>query len=484
MNKKLIVYILGWVLLIEGAAMQLSTVVGLICGEWESAKYFLYVGIAIALLGGLLVFKRPKSNVMYLKDGFMATALSWLLLSLAGCLPLWLSRTIPHFVDALFETISGFTTTGATILTEIEGLPRCMLLWRSFSHFLGGMGVVVFLLAIIPRLGGTQSINLMKAESTGPSVSKSMPKLRNYAALLYGIYGGLTALECILLLCGGMGLFDAVTTSFSTAGTGGFMVYNDSMARFSPYLQTVVAVFMLLFGVNFYIYILILSRRFKLAFRNEEMWVYLGITFVATAAVSADLIINRIFNGDIYQSIHQSFFYITSVGSSTGLALTDVNRWPEFSKAVVLIVTCIGACAGSTGGGFKVSRALILLKGMRKEFALILHPRTVHTVKIDSKKITHEVTRSVSVYFVIYTAIIIVTTILISLNGFDYTTTFTSVLATLNNTGPGMNLVGSTGNYADFNMFSKIVFCFNMLAGRLELYPFLLIFIPSAWRKS
>ncbi|MBQ6413888.1 MAG: TrkH family potassium uptake protein [Ruminococcus sp.] len=484
MNKRLISYILGWVLLIEGAAMQLSTIVGIIYHEWRDLKSFIYVGAALLLLGFLLVFKKPSSNVMYLKDGFAATALSWILLSVAGCLPLWISGTIPHFVDAVFETISGFTTTGATILKEIEHLPRCMLFWRSFSHFLGGMGVVVFLLAIIPRLGGSQSINLMKAESTGPSVSKSMPKLRNYAALLYGIYGGLTALECILLLCGGMNLFDAVTTSFSTAGTGGFMVYNDSMARFSPYLQTVVAVFMMLFGVNFYIYIAILYRRFKQALKNEELWMYIGITLGVTAVIAADLYLHRLYNGDLYQAIHQSFFYITSVGSSTGMALSDVNKWPELSKALVLIVTCIGACAGSTGGGFKVSRFMILLKGVRKEFSLILHPRKVHTVKMDKKKITHEVTRSVSVYFVIYMAIIITTTILISLNGFDFTTNLTSVLATLNNTGPGMNIVGSTGNYADFSVFSKLVFCFNMLAGRLELYPFLLIFIPSAWRKN
>ena len=484
MNKKLIVYILGWVLLIEGAAMQLSTVVGLIHHEWEFAKYFLFIGLILIALGVLLVIKKPQSNVMYLKDGFACTALSWVVLSVAGCLPLWISRTIPHFIDAVFETVSGFTTTGATILVEIEHLPRCMLFWRSFSHFLGGMGVVVFLLAIIPRLGGNQSINLMKAESTGPSVSKSMPKLRNYAALLYGIYGGLTLLECILLLCGGMNIFDAVTTSFSTAGTGGFMVYNDSMARFSPYLQTVVAVFMMLFGVNFYIYIVLLMRRFKLAVKNEELWVYLGITVGATVIIALDLVMNRMYSGDVSRSFLQSFFYITSVGSSTGMAITDVNQWPELSKAIVLIVTCIGACAGSTGGGFKVSRLLILLKGVRKEFALILHPRTVRTVKMDSKKITHEVTRSVSVYFAIYMAIIIVTTILISINGLDFTTSFTSVLATLNNTGPGMNVVGSTGNYAGFSVFSKIVFCFNMLAGRLELYPFLLIFIPSAWKRN
>ena len=461
--------------------MQLSTVVGLIYHE-RCWLQFVTVGLGCMLIGFLLVFQKPTDNTMHLKDGFAATSLSWIILSLAGCLPLWLSNTIPHFVDALFETISGFTTTGATILKDIEALPHCMLFWRSFSHFLGGMGVVVFLIAIIPRLGGSQGINLMKAESTGPAVSKSMPKLRNYAAVLYGIYIGLTATECILLLCGGMDVFDSITTAFSTAGTGGFMVYNDSVGHFhSHYLQTVIAIFMMLFGVNFYVYILILSRKIKQAFKNEELWIYLGITFIATALIAVD-----IFGlyGNVYEAIHQSFFYVTSVGSSTGMALTDVNKWPVFSRAIILIVTCIGACAGSTGGGFKVSRAIILLKGVKKEFTLIMHPRTVHTVKIDSKKITHEVSRSVSVYFVIYTMIIIVTTILISLNGFDLVTNFTSVLATLNNTGPGLSLVGSTGNYAHFNVFSKIVFCFNMLAGRLELYPFLLIFVPSAWRRN
>lgn len=480
MNKRLISYILGWVLLIEGAAMQLSTLVGIIYRE-KGWIHFVVVGVALMLIGFLLVFKKPRNTTMQLKDGFAATAASWIVLSVAGCLPLWLSRTIPHFVDALFEMVSGFTTTGATIINDIERLSHCMLFWRTFSHFLGGMGVVVFLLAVIPRLGGNQSINLMKAESTGPAVSKSMPKLRNYAALLYGIYCGLTGMECVLLLCGGMSFFEAVTTSFSTAGTGGFMIYNNSMAGFNHYLQTVVAVFMLLFGVNFYVYILILGKKFKLAFRNEELWVYLGIIVFATALIAANIYHQY---GSVYESIHQSFFYVTSVGSSTGLALTDVNRWPEFSKAIILIVTCIGACAGSTGGGFKVSRMLILLKGVKKEFTLIMHPRTVHVVKIDGKKVTHDVTRSVSVYFVIYCLIIIATTILISINGFDFITSFTSVLATLNNTGPGMAMVGSTGNYADFNIFSKLVFCFNMLAGRLELYPFLLIFVPSAWKRS
>ena len=482
MNKRLIIYILGWVLLIEGATMQLSTIVGLYYGE-KDYLYFLLCGLGAMALGGALVIKKPKSNVMLLRDGFAATALSWIVLSLAGCLPFWVSGAISDFVDAVFETASGFTTTGATILKDIESLSHSLLFWRRVSHFLGGMGVVVFLLAIIPRLGGNQSINLMKAESTGPKVAKSMPKLRNYAALLYGIYGGLTALEIILLLCGGMGFFDSVTTSFSTAGTGGFMVYNDSMGHFNGnhYLQAVVAVFMLLFGVNFYVYILILSRKFKLAFKNEEMLIYVGYMLLVTLLIAID--IYHIY-GSVYESFHQSFFYVTSVGSTTGMAMTDVNKWPEFSKALILLVTCVGACAGSTGGGFKVSRLLILIKGMRKEFNLILHPRSVHTVKMDNKRITHEVTRSVSVYFVIYTLIVIITTILVSLNGFDFMTNISAVLATLNNVGPGMNVVGSTGNYADFNILSKIIFIFNMIAGRLELYPFLLIFMPSAWKRT
>ena len=481
MNKRLISYILGWVLLIEGAAMQLSTLVGLIYRE-RCWLQFVTVGLACVLIGFLLVFKKPSKTTMHLKDGFAATALSWIVLSLAGCLPLWLSNSIPHFVDALFETISGFTTTGATILTDIETVPHCMLFWRSFSHFLGGMGVVVFLLAVIPRLGGTQSINLMKAESTGPAVSKSMPKLRNYAAVLYGIYVGLTALEFVLLLFGGMSVFDSITTSFSTAGTGGFMVYNDSAGHFhSHYLQTVIAIFMMLFGVNFYVYILILSRKLKQAFRNEELWGYIGVTLLATVLIAVDIFS---LYGNAYEAVHQSFFYITSVGSSTGMALTDVNKWPGFSHTIITIVTCIGACAGSTGGGFKVSRMLILFKGVKKEFTIIMHPRTVHTVKLDSKKITHEVTRSVSVYFVIYMIIVLTTTLLVSLNGFDLVTNLTSVLATLNNTGPGLGMVGSAGNYSQFSVFSKIVFCFNMLAGRLELYPFLLIFVPSAWRRN
>lgn len=485
MNKRIISYILGWVLLIEGISMQLSTIVGLIYRESDYI-YFLLCGLAIIILGTLLVINPPKNHTMYIKDGFASTASAWIVLSLAGAMPLWLSKAIPSYIDAFFETVSGFTTTGATILTDIEKLSHCMLFWRSFSHWLGGMGVIVFLLAIIPKLGGNQSINLMKAESTGPSVGKSLPKLRNYAALLYSIYFGLTLLEVILLLFGKMSIFEAVTTAFSTAGTGGFSVYNDSMGHFSSwetghYLQTVVAVFMMLFGVNFYVYIAILLKKFKAAFKNEELWLYIGFVVASTVIIAINIFDTY---ETVYESLHQSFFYVTSIISTTGFATVDTNVWPEFSKVIIMFITCVGACAGSTGGGFKISRILIIFKEVKKEFKILLHPRTVQTVKIDGKKVTHEVARSVSIFFSIYVIIVIVTTILIALDGYDFMTCFSSVLATLNNVGPGFSVVGSAGNYASFSILSKIVFCFNMLAGRLELYPLLLFFIPSSWKKK
>ncbi len=482
MNKRTVIYILGWVLLIEGLAMQSGT----ICGLWyreASYIYFLIIGLALILAGGIIVLRKPKRFHMERRDGFAATALSWILLSGTGALPLWLSGSIPSFVDAFFESVSGFTTTGATILTDIEALDKCMLLWRSVSHFLGGMGVIVFLLALIPKLGGNAGINLMKAESTGPEVDKTMPKLRNYAIALYSIYIGLTFIETILLLCGGMYFFDAVTTAMSTAGTGGFSAYNKSMGYFdSYYLQGVVAVFMMLFGVNFYVYILILTKKIKSIFKVEELWWYLGIVVFSTTVIAFN-IYNNFHNA--FDSFHQSFFYTSSILSSTGFCLgNDTNEWPQLSQTIICIITCIGACAGSTGGGFKVSRIIILLKEIRKEFRIFVHPRTIQTVKVSGKKVSHEVVRNVSVYLMVYILIVVVSTALIALNGYDFTTNLTSVLATFNNTGPGFGIVGSAGNYASFSIFSKIVFIFNMLAGRLEIYPMLLIFMPAAWKKN
>lgn len=481
MNKRVILYILGWVLIIEGLAMQISMGVGIWYGE-QSYIYFLVIGLALIVLGLPIVLNKPKNFNMYRREGFASTALSWIVLSLAGCLPFYFSDAIPSFIDAFFETVSGFTTTGATILTNIETLDNCMLFWRSFSHWLGGMGVIVFLLAIIPKLGGTQNINLMKAESTGPDVGKAVPNLRNYAMILYSIYIGLTVLEIILLMCGGMYFFDAATTAFSTAGTGGFSLYNDSMGYFdSYYLQTVVAVFMMLFGVNFSVYILILARKFKKAFSFSEFWVYLGIIAAATVAIAIDVL--KLY-GNFHDALHQSFFYVTSIMSTTGFAIDNTDTWPQFSKTIIIILTCIGACAGSTGGGFKLSRIMILFKEVKKEFMLIIHPHSVHTIKIDGRKISHQTTRSVSVYLVIYIVIAVLSVLIISLDGQDFTTNVTSVLAILNNVGPGFAKVGAAGNYSFFSIPSKIIFCFDMIAGRLELYPLLLVFSPMAWKKS
>lgn len=484
MNKRTVIYILGWVVLLEGALMQIPTLVGLGYKE-KDYIYFLTIGIALMVIGGVVVYLKPKNMNMSRKEGFAATALSWIVLSVAGALPLWLSGAIPNFMNAVFETVSGFTTTGSTILaseTDFNAFSKCMMFWRAFTHFIGGMGVIVFLLAIVPKVGGSYSINLMKAESTGTDVSKSMPNLRKYAAFLYGIYIGLTAIQIVFLLFGGMNIYDAVTVAFSTAGTGGFASYSNSIAHFdSYYLQTVIAVFMMLFAVNFYSYILILTGKIKQIFKLTEIWVYFGIVAVSTVAIAINIL--DIF-GNWYDAVHQSFFYVTSIISTTGVALTDVNLWPQFSKAVIVIITCIGACEGSTGGGFKVSRIIILLKEIKKEIQTIVHPRQVQTIKINGKKVNHEIVRSVSVFFMIYIAITIGSFLLISIDKFDFETSFSSVLATLNNCGPGFGVVGSTGNYSEFSVLSKIVFCFNMIAGRLELYPLILLLTPTAWKKN
>ena len=469
MNKRIILYILGWVLIIEGIAMQIATVTSFIYREHEGL-YFLGTGAVSVLLGVLAVkVKKPQNMVLYQKAGFAATGLSWIVMSLVGCMPFWLSGEIPSFIDAFFETVSGFTTTGSTI-------------WRSFLNWLGGMGVIVFLLAIIPKLGGQQNIYLMKAESPGPIVGKALPRMRSYAALLYGIYIGLTVLEIILLLCGGMNVFDALNTGFATAGTGGFGTYNSNMAAYdSYYLQMVIAVFMMLFGINFTVYILILARKFKSAFKIEELWVYLGVIAVCTLLIAIN--ISSLYPTP-YDSFHQSFFYVSSIITTTGFGISDVNQWPAFSQALILIITFVGAMAGSTGGGFKISRIILLFKELMKEIALLVHPRNIKSVKMDGKSIDHSIMRTTSVYLVLYILIFFASYLIIALENLDFTTTFTSVAATLNNTGPGLGIVGPVGNFSDFSILSKCVFIFNMLAGRLELFPIVLLFAPSAWKKA
>lgn len=482
MNKRIIVYILGWILIVEGAAMQIGSLTSLIYQEHEGL-YFFITGVISILLGVLAVkVKKPKNMVLYQKAGFAATALSWVLMSVVGCLPFFLSGEIPSFIDAFFETVSGFTTTGSTILSNVEGLSHCMLIWRSFLNWLGGMGVIVFLLAIIPKLGGQQNIYLMRAESPGPIVGKAVPRMRSYAGMLYGIYIGLTLIEIILLLCGGMGFFDALNTSFATAGTGGFGIHNANMAAYdSYYLQTVIAVFMLLFSINFSFYILLIARKFKQSFKMEELWVYLCI--VAAAVLIITINISSLYP-TLYDSFHQSLFYVASIVSTTGFGIGDVNHWPMLSHAVIIIITFIGAMAGSTGGGFKVSRILILVKEVKKEIALIVHPRNVKAVKLDGKTVDHSVVRSTSMFLVVYMGIFVISFLLLAIENKDFTTTFTAVAANLNNTGPGLGEVGPVGNYANFSIFSKLVLIFDMLAGRLELFPLLLLFSPSMWKKS
>lgn len=482
MNKRIILYILGWVLIIEGAAMQIATVTSLIYREHEG-MYFVITGFISAALGFMAIkIKKPAKMVLYQKAGFAATALSWILMSVVGSMPFFLSGEIPSFIDAFFETVSGFTTTGSSVLTNVEGLSNCMLIWRSFLNWLGGMGVIVFLLAIIPKLGGQQNIFLMKAESPGPIIGKAVPHMRSYAALLYGIYIGLTALQIILLLCGGMGLFDALNTSFATAGTGGFGIHNSNIAAYdSYYLQTVIAIFMLLFSVNFTFYICLLARKFKQAFKMEELWVYICI--VAASIILITVNISSIYPS-LYDSFHQSFFYVASIISTTGFGIGDVNHWPEFSKSIIIVITFIGAMAGSTGGGFKISRIILLLKEAKKEFSLLVHPRNIKTVKMDGKAIEHTVMRNTSMFLVIYMGIFVLSFMIISLENKDFLTCFTSVAANLNNTGPGLGEVGPVGNYSDFSILSKSVLIFDMLAGRLELFPLLLLFSPSAWKKT
>lgn len=481
MNKRSIIYILGWVLIVDAVAMQIGTITSLIYGEKE-AWYFVLTGVVSAILGVLAIkVKKPKNMVLYQKAGFASTALSWILLSLVGCMPFWLSGEIPSFIDAFYETVSGITTTGATILNDVEALSKGMLMWRSFLHWLGGMGVIVFLLAIIPKLGGQQNIFLMKAESPGPIIGKAVPRMRNYATMLYGIYIILTALEFILLLFGGLNVFEAINTSFSTAGTGGFGIYNSNAAAFdSYYVQTVIAVFMLLFGINFSVYLCFIARKFKQSLKFEELWIYLGIVAVSTAIIAFN--ISSIYKP--YDAFHQSFFYVTSIISTTGFGLTDVNKWPELSKTVIIILTFIGASAGSTGGGFKISRIILLFKEVRKEFSLLVHPRNVKLVKMDGKTVNHDIMRTTSMYLVLYIGVFAISFLLVSIDNMDFTTSFTAVAANLNNTGPGLGAVGPVGNYADFSILSKIVFIFDMLAGRLEIYPLLLLFAPSAWKKS
>ena len=479
MNYSMIFYIIGWILNLEAAFMLPSCLVALI--YQESSGWSLVAAVLLCLLIGLpLVIRKPKNRVFYLREGFATTALCWIVLSCVGALPFVLSGYIPNPVDALFETVSGFTTTGASILTDVEALPHCLLFWRSFTHWIGGMGVLVFLLTLIPLAGGSH-MNLMKAESPGPSVTRLVPKVKSTAKILYMIYMVLTIIEIFLLLFGGMPLFDSITLSLGTAGTGGFGIKNDSIASYSTYCQVIITIFMILFGINFNAYFLILIRKFRQAWESEEVRAYLLIIAAATLAITFNV---RGYFSSFAQAFQQTIFQVASIITTTGYATTNFDLWPEFSKGILVLLMFCGACAGSTGGGMKVSRLCIMAKTVMKELAFIIHPRNVRKTRFEGKTVEHEVLRSINVFLVAYLGIFVLSVMLISLDNFDFATNFTAVAATLNNIGPGLAKVGPTQNFGIYSNFSKLVLAFDMLAGRLEIFPMLVPVIYLLRKKQ
>lgn len=479
MNYSVVIYILGWIMEIEAAFLALPGIVSAIYGE-KGGFAFLWVALGSAVVGSVIILHRPKNMRFYLREGFVTVALSWILMSVIGCLPFVINGDIPHFADALFEMISGFTTTGATVVSDVEGLTKGSLFWRSFSHWIGGMGVLVFLLAIVPMAGGSH-MNLMKAESPGPSVGKLVPKVRQTAKYLYIIYFALTVIEVIFLLFGGMNLFEALTTSFGTAGTGGFAIWNDGFVSVSPYNQWVVTIFMLLFGVNFGFYFLILTGKLRDALKFEEVRIY----FIIVIASAVFIFIN-LWHFALYapaEGIRHAFFQVASIITTTGFASANFDLWPETSRTILVILMFIGACAGSTGGGIKVSRFIIAFKSFVKEIISYLHPRSVKKIKVEGKPLEHETLRATNVYFMTYMVIFAVSVLLVSIENKDLVTNFTAVAATFNNIGPGLSMVGPMANFGHFTDFTKYILMFDMLAGRLEIFPMLLLFCPAVWKR-
>lgn len=479
MNYAIVFRLLSYILLCEAALLLLPAATSAIYGEWAVLGAFLLTAVLCVVFGLLLRLAKPTSKVFYMREGFATTALSWIVISIMGAVPFVLTGCIPDPIDALFETVSGFTTTGASILPAVEGLPRGILLWRSFTHWIGGMGVLVFLLTLLPLTGGSH-VNLMKAESPGPQVDKLVPKVQSTAKILYGIYLALTLAQLVFLLAGGMPLFESLLTAFGTAGTGGFGFKNDSFAQFSPYIQWVVTIFMILFGVNFNFYFLLLLRRFRRAVSSEEVRAYLGIILVSIGIITLN--IRSMYSG-LGEALRHAAFQVGSIITTTGFSSCDFDLWPTLSKQLLVLLMFVGACAGSTGGGMKVSRILIFRKTVGKELKQAMHPQVVAPVRMDGKLISHETIRTTNVYLCAYLFILVASVMFISLDGFDLVTNFTAVVATLNNIGPGLSQVGPMMNFSGFSSPAKLVLIFDMLAGRLELFPMLVIFLPSAWRK-
>ena len=478
MNISIILYTLGRVLAIESAFMVLPGIVALIYQENNWWTYF--VVALVGMLAGLLVsLRKPKNTQFFAKEGFASVGLAWFLISLTGALPPFISREIPNYIDAVFEMSSGFTTTGATILTDVEAMSHATLFWRSFSHWIGGMGIFVFLLAVMPMVGGV-NMHLLRAESPGPVVGKLVPKMKDSSQILYIIYIFLTVVQILSLWIMGMSFFEAVCTACATAGTGGFGIYNSSIANFSTLIKWDVTIFMILYGINFNVYFLILARKFKSIFKIEEVRTYLIVIVVSVLIITLNIFKTYdTFGG----ALTDAAFQVASIITTTGFATCDFNLWPSLSKTILILLMVTGACAGSTGGGLKFSRVLILIKAVRQEINSFIHPRSVKAVGMDDRTVDKAVVKSVCVYAVLFALIYFGSVFIVSIDKYDMVTNFTAVLATMNNVGPGFEVVGATGNYAGFNYLSKIVFIFDMLAGRLELYPILLLFVPMMWKK-
>lgn len=481
MNHYAISFFLGYILRLEAVMLLPSLLIALYQGEADAARA---LAVTILLAAGLSAFSllaQKKDRTFAHREGFVIVALSWVVMSLVGALPFTLSGYIPSYLDAFFETVSGFTTTGASILTDVEALPMSLLFWRSFTHWIGGMGILVFVLAIVPMAKGKgDSLHVLRAESPGPSVGKLSSTMRHTARTLYTIYVVMTIILVVLLLLGGMPLFDSLVNAFATAGTGGFAVKNASIAAYdSYYLQGVIAVFMVLFGINFNVYYLILMGKARQAVRSEEVRVYLGIIAVSTTVIAFNIADHC---KTLFDAFHHSFFQVATIITTTGFATMDFNQWPQLSRCILVVLMIAGACAGSTGGGIKTARVILLWKSVKSTIQKMLHPRSVKVIKMDDKPVESEVLDGTQTFMVVYSLIAILSMLIVSLDNFDFDTTVTAVLACLNNIGPGLSVVGPTGNYSSLSALSKVVLSADMLLGRLEIFPMLLLFAPSVWR--
>lgn len=483
MNYKMMARLIAQILFAEAIFMIPALLISLV-GQEKMAIFGFAVSTAVilAVAGILLFFGRKAKKGFYAREGMVCVGLAWIVMSLLGCLPFWISREIPSYLDALFEIVSGFTTTGASILPEVESLSKGILYWRSFSHWVGGMGVLVFLLAVVPVSGRNDgfTMHLLRAESPGPNVAKLVPRIRSTAGILYILYVVLTVADFLFLVAGGMSVFEAVCTAFGTAGTGGFGVKNDSIASYSPYIQNVCTVFMLLFGVNFSCYYLLIMKQFRSVYKDEELRLYVAMVFGSVFLIVLNL---RGFYDTIGETLRHAFFQVASIVTTTGFATTDFNLWPSFSKTILLCLMVVGACAGSTGGGFKCGRLLLVFKSLRRNVQKMLRPQRIQAVRSNKQVVSEKVLENTNAYLAAYMMILMFSFLLISLDGFSVGTNFSAVLACFNNIGPGLEMVGPTCNFSIYGGLSKIVLIFDMLAGRLEIFPILILLSRDTWRK-